>query len=691
MGNNKKYNRILVTSALPYANGPLHLGHLAGCYLPADIFTRYHRKKGTDIIHICGSDEHGVAITIKAEKESISPQELVDKYHAEFKENFEEMGISFDHYSRTSTPLHHQTAKEFFLNVKEHGYLEEKELEQFYCPKCKRFLADRYIEGTCPHCGNENARGDQCEKCGKWLEPIELIAPKCKVCGSPPILKKTIHYFLRLDKLQPQIENWQKNKTHWKDNVKEFCSGWFKQGLQPRAITRDLSWGVQVPGKEKEGKVLYVWFDAPIGYITSTKEWAQKTGNPEKWRTYWQKEDTRLVHFIGKDNIVFHAIVWPGMIMAEGNYILPDDIPANEFLNIEGDKISTSRNFAIWVKDYLKNFKPDPLRYTLAANAPETKDADFSWNSFKTRNNSELADILGNFINRTAIFINKYFDGIIPIPKQLSEEDQKTIDQAIQFIDETGTLYDNFSVRKAAFNIMELARIGNRYFDYAKPWETIKKDKELTAQTLYVCSRIAAILSYISEPIIPFSAKKIQKIFSIPNISWDDMKKFDFNPNTKIGKTEVLFPKIEDKTIEKEKEKLYKPNEEAKMEENKKLSQEEPKKEESTNIITIDDFKKIDLRVAKIIEVEKIENADKLLKLQLQIGEEQRQIVAGIAPYYKPEELLGRKIVVVYNLKPAKLRGVESNGMLLAASNKDRTEVVFLTPEKDIEDGSRIS
>ncbi len=675
----KDFKRILVTSALPYANGPLHLGHLAGCYLPADIFTRFHRLKGDDVIHICGSDEHGVAITIKAEQEGISPQELVDRYHNEFKQVFKEMGIDFDHYSRTSIPLHHKTSQEFFLNVKKNGYIEEKEIEQFYCPKCKRFLADRYIEGTCPHCGNENARGDQCEKCGKWLEPTELINPRCKVCGTTPVLKKTTHYFLKLDKLQTKIEEWQKDKTHWKDNVKEFCQGWFKQGLQPRAITRDLPWGVKVPGKEEEGKVLYVWFDAPIGYITSTKEWAKKKGDPEKWRDYWQKEDTRLVHFIGKDNIVFHAIVWPGMLMAEGNYILPYDIPANEFLNIEGDKISTSRNWAIWVKDYLKTFPPDPLRYALSANAPETKDADFSWKAFQTRNNSELADILGNFVNRTYVFIKKYFDGIVPIPEKLNKEDEKIIEKSLSFLDKMEELYDTFQVRKASFEMMELARIGNRYFDYQKPWETVKTDKEKTAQTLYVCSRIVAVLSMISSPIIPFSAKKMREIFNIPEMKWDEMKKFEYGKDWKVGKSEVLFKKIDDKIIEKEKSKL-----------GKKETTMEEKKEEKT-YITIDDFKKIDLRVAKVVNAEKVEKADRLLKLQLKIGDEERQIVAGIAQYYSPEELIGKNIIIVYNLKPAKIRGIESNGMLLAASTEDRSKVVILTPEKDIEDGSKIS
>ncbi len=675
----KDFKRILVTSALPYANGPLHLGHLAGCYLPADIFTRFHRLKGNDVIHICGSDEHGVAITIKAEQEGISPQELVDRYHNEFKQVFKEMGIDFDHYSRTSIPLHHKTSQEFFLNVKKNGYIEEKEIEQFYCPKCKRFLADRYIEGTCPHCGNENARGDQCEKCGKWLEPTELINPRCKVCGTTPVLKKTTHYFLKLDKLQTKIEEWQKDKTHWKDNVKEFCQGWFKQGLQPRAITRDLPWGVKVPGKEEEGKVLYVWFDAPIGYITSTKEWAEKIGNPEKWREYWQKEDTRLVHFIGKDNIVFHAIVWPGMLMAEGNYILPYDIPANEFLNIEGDKISTSRNWAIWVKDYLKTFPPDPLRYALSANAPETKDADFSWKAFQTRNNSELADILGNFVNRTYVFIKKYFDGIVPIPEKLNKEDEEIIEKSLSFLDKMDNLYDTFQVRKASFEMMELARIGNRYFDYQKPWETVKTDKDKTAQTIYVCSRIVAVLSMISSPIIPFSAKKMRETFNIPEMKWDDMKKFEYGKDWKVGKSEVLFKKIDDKIIENEKSKL-----------GKKETTMEEKKEERT-YITIDDFKKIDLRVAKVVNAEKVEKADRLLKLQLKIGDEERQIVAGIAQYYTPEELVGKNIIIVYNLKPAKIRGIESNGMLLAASTEDRSKVVILTPEKDIEDGSKIS
>lgn len=547
--------RLLVTSALPYANGDIHLGHLAGAYLPADIYTRYHRLKGDDIIHICGSDEHGVPVTITAEQVGISPEVFTTKYYKRMAESFKKFGIIFDNFSRTSYPLHHKTAQDFFTRIYEAGDIKPKAVEQFYCTKCKRFLADRYVEGICPYCRSPNARGDQCEACGKWLEPTILIEPKCKICGGNPMIKRTKHWFFNLSSYQKKLEGWIGGKKHWKSNVIMFCNGLFREGLKERPITRDLNWGVSVPIAEAKGKVIYVWFEALIGYISSTKEWAEKKGDANLWRDYWQNEETKLVQFLAKDNIVFHAIVWPAMLLAHKDYILPSEIPANEFLNIEGEKLSTSRNWAVWLPEYLNDFEPDPLRYTLAVNNPETKDSDFTWKDFQVRNNNELADILGNFINRTLTFVIKYFDSRIPPSHKLDEEDKKFF-KKIEVLPKTvGELIDRFEFKKGLKEIMSLAGEGNRYFDYKRPWETRKNDVEVSETTIALCCSLIATLGTVFEPYLPFSAKKIRESLGIEKSVWENSA-----DNKLTGKNVrnpgILFKKIEDEEIEKQVTKL---------------------------------------------------------------------------------------------------------------------------------------
>ncbi|MDZ7260881.1 MAG: methionine--tRNA ligase [candidate division KSB1 bacterium] len=676
------YKRILVTSALPYANGPIHLGHLAGAYLPADIYVRYQRLKGREVVFICGSDEHGVPITIMADKQGVSPRHIVYRYHEMNKKAFEKFGINFDNYSRTSLPLHHKTSQEFFLSLHRKGLLVEKTIEQFYCNHCRRFLPDRYVEGTCPYCGTPGAKGDQCEVCGKWIEPIQLVEPKCMICGNRPVVKKTNHWFLRLSDFQEKIKAWLATRSHWKSNVLNFCQGWLTEGLEDRAVTRDLSWGVPVPLKGYEHKVLYVWFDAPIGYISSTKEWAEKIGQPDKWKEFWMDKSTKLVHFIGKDNIVFHAIVWPAILMGQGEYILPSEIPANEFLNIEGQKLSTSRNFAVWLDEYLEKFPPDPLRYALAVNAPETKDADFSWKDFQARNNNELADILGNFINRSLTFLEKNFDSVVPEPETLDSLDRQMLDKIIETRDEMETSLEKFEVRKAVTSLMNLARFANKYFNDQEPWNTIKDHPRKCQTTLNTCLQVARSLAVLMEPFLPFSAEKLWKmlrLFSdVHQQKWDEVGQITLRPGHKIGELEILFNKIEDDVIEQEIEKL------------KRVSFKPEKKEEKKmTYITFEDFQKVDLRVAKIVEAQKVPNADKLVQLQVDVGGQKRQIVAGIAQQYSPEELVGRSIVLVANLQPAKVRGIESNGMLLAAV-ADNGQISLVTLDKEIESGSKV-
>ncbi len=555
-------DKILVTAALPYANGPLHIGHLAGAYIPADVYVRYQRLKGADVLFICGSDEHGVPITIRADREGVSPKEIVDRYHRMMKSSFERMGIVFDNYSRTSLPLHHKISQDFFLTLYRKGHIKERSVNQYYCSRCSRFLPDRYIEGECPHCHQPGARGDQCEQCGRWLEPEQLLSPKCKVCLSAPVLRTTKHWYFELSKFQKQLEEWHASKTNWKSNVREFCLGWFQEGLADRPITRDIDWGVPVPLPGAEGKVLYVWFDAPIGYISSSAEWAQLQGTPERWRDYWLDPQTKLIHFIGKDNIVFHAIVWPAMLMAHGEFILPAHIPANEFLNIEGEKLSTSRNWAVWVDEYLEVFPPDPLRYYLAANAPENKDADFAWKDFQARNNNELADVLGNLVNRSLSFVEKHFEAKVPAAGNLSDADRRVLAEAAEAANRIGSALEEFQVRRAVSELMDLARTGNKYFNDAAPWSSIKNDRPRCASTLNTILQLQLALTVLMDPFLPFSAEKLWRMLNAPgshrNQRWQDIAKLRLREQQPLGKREILFEKIDDAIIDAQIAKLRK-------------------------------------------------------------------------------------------------------------------------------------
>jgi methionyl-tRNA synthetase len=651
--------RILVTSALPYANGPIHLGHLSGAYLPADIYVRYHRLKGDDIIYICGSDEHGVPITITADKEGVSPKVIIDRFHEMNKEAFEKFGMSFDIYSRTSLPLHHETAQEFFKSFYEQGLLTEKKTWQFYDPKVKKFLPDRYVEGTCPKCGYEEARSDECEKCGAIYEPTELINPKSKITGETPELKETSHWYFPLGKFQKRLEEYideMAEKYGWKENVLQYCRSWFKEGLRDRAVTRDLDWGVKVPLENADGKVLYVWFEAVLGYISATKKLSLEKGEPELWRKYWQNEKTKYIAFIGKDNIVFHTIIFPAMLMAwndanEDKFILPQNVPANEFLNFEGKKFSKSRGWGIDVIDFLEKFPPDPLRYTLGSNLPETKDTDFYLKEFQAKNNNELADILGNFVNRTFTFVHKHFGGKVPPIGTLSEIDKEMLQTISEFPGKVGKLIDSYKIRDAVNEMMNLARAGNKYFNDSAPWITVKENKERAGTTLNICLQTIYTLAEIFEPVIPFTSKKIFKMLNSEAVSWDESGKPQLPGNHPLNKAEILFTKIDDKVIDKMFEELG--------------------HVETTNEIDYEEFSKMELRTAKVISAEKIKKSEKLLRLQLDLGNEKRQVVAGVAKAYSPEDLIGKQIVIVANLKPAKLFGFESKGMILAAETKD--------------------
>ncbi|HKK46705.1 MAG TPA: methionine--tRNA ligase [Balneolaceae bacterium] len=672
--------RTLVTSALPYANGPIHLGHLAGAYLPADLYVRYKRLTGEDIIHICGSDEHGVPITIAAEKEGVSPQDIVDRYHTQNEQSFEDFGISFDYYGRTSDPVHHKTSQEFFLKLYEDGVFVKKTEEQLYDPKAEMFLPDRYVKGTCPNCGYEEAYGDQCENCGTSLSPTELIDPVSAITGDIPETRKTEHWYLPLGDFQEKLEKWLDTRKNWKPNVEGQVKSWLNDGLTDRAVTRDLSWGVPVPLDDAKGKVLYVWFDAPIGYISATKQWAEQQGNPDLWKTYWQDKDTDLIHFIGKDNIVFHCIMFPAMLMAHGDYVLPKNVPANEFLNLESKKLSTSRGWAVWLNEYLEDFEPDLLRYVLGTILPETKDSDFSWEDFQNKVNSELADILGNFVYRTTSFTEKYFNGVVPELANPTEEDKEALAQIKTQREKISAAYEKFRMREAIAETMNLARVGNKYFTDMEPWRTRKENREACGNTLHVCLQITAALSLLFDPILPYKMAELREELNISKKpEWDEITDSIIESGSEIKKGAILFEKIEDEQVEAQLQKLKDRAMETSDEQNY-----EPLKDE----IEFDDFMKIDLRAGKIIEASAIENANKLLKLSVDLGFETRTIVSGISNDFDPDELVGQLVCVVANLAPKKLMGIESNGMILMAEEEDGS-LKFV--ETDAEPGRMIS
>ena len=676
----KKFKRTLVTTALPYANGPVHIGHLAGVYVPADIYTRYLRLKGEDVIMIGGSDEHGVPITIKARKEGVSPQDIVDRYHKLIKESFEEFGISFDIYSRTTSEIHSKTASDFFRKLYDKGEFIEKVTEQYYDEEAQQFLADRYITGTCPHCKNERAYGDQCEACGSSLNSTDLIDPKSAISGSKPVLRKTKHWYLPLDKWEPFMRQWiLEEHKEWRPNVYGQCKSWIDLGLQPRAVSRDLDWGVPVPVEGAEGKVLYVWFDAPIGYISNTKELL-----PDSWEKYWKDPETKLVHFIGKDNIVFHCIIFPAMLKAEGSYILPDNVPANEFLNLEGDKISTSRNWAVWLHEYLNDFpgKQDVLRYVLTANAPETKDNDFTWKDFQARNNSELVAILGNFINRAVVLTHKFFDGKVPARNGLTDYDTATLAEISKIKADIENNLNNYRFRDAQKEAMNLARLGNKYLAETEPWKLAKTDMERVATIMNVALQIAANIAVAFEPFLPFSAAKIRRILHMENCQWDMLGNDNLlEAGKELAEPELIFEKIEDDAIEAQIKRL------ADIKEANKRNnwQAAPIREN----IEFDDFTKLDIRVGKVLECTKVPKADKLLQFRIDDGLGGRTIVSGIAQHYAPEDLVGKQVCFVANLAPRKLRGIESQGMILSAEDADG-KLVVITPAGEVAPGSEV-
>lgn len=684
--------KILVTSALPYANGPLHIGHLAGAYLPADIYVRYQRLRGSDIVYICGSDEHGVPITIRAEQEGVSPQEIIDKFHETNKSSFRRFGMSFDNYSRTSLPIHHQTAQEFFLDLHKKGILKRKKAKQFYDEEADMFLPDRYVEGTCPICNYPEARGDQCEKCGSDLNQIDLINPKSKISGKTPIVRDTFHWYFPLGDFQTKLKQYLDSHPEWKENVKNYCYGWLKRGLTDRAVTRDLNWGVKVPLAEARGKVIYVWFEAVLGYISSTKEWAQNIGQPDRWQDYWQNTSCKLIHFIGKDNIVFHAIMFPAILMAKAGYVLPDNVPANEYLNMERQKISTSRNYAIWLHEYLEKFPPDPLRYCLASIAPETKDSDFSWKDFQTRNNSELVGILGNFVNRSLTFVEKHFENRVPEQNQLDDLDHWMLSRISEAPQKVGEALEKFEVRNALKELMDVARDANKYFNDQEPWLTVRDNIQKCSTTLNICAQVSKALAVLMTPFMPFSAEKLWHLLNmegrVHEQAWLDAGIKFMQSGHLLNKPEILFSKIDDKVIAEEIDKLVRTSQS--LEAQEASGKEEKVQEETTNLISIHDFKKVELRVAKILKAEKVEKADKLLRLEVNLGAEKRQIVAGIAEYYTPESLLNKNIIIVTNLQPAKIRGLESQGMLLAAED-DSGNLCLVTVDKEIEPRAKIS
>lgn len=679
----KDFKRYTITSALPYANGPIHIGHLAGVYIPADIYARYLRLKGEDVLFIGGSDEHGVPITIKARQLGVTPQDIVDKYHGIIKKSFEDFDISFDVYSRTSAPIHHETASEFFKKLYDDGKFIEKSNEQYYDEENKQFLADRYITGTCPHCGFEKAYGDQCENCGTSLSPLELKNPKSALSGNVPVLKETKHWYLPLDQYEEWLDEWiiKGHKDDWKPNVYGQVKSWLDQGLKPRAVTRDLDWGVQVPIQDAEGKVLYVWFDAPIGYISATKEWAKE--NNKDWEKYWKDEDSKMLHFIGKDNIVFHCIIFPVMLKAEGSYIVPENVPANEFLNLENDKISTSRNWAVWLHEYLEEFpgKQDVLRYVLTANAPETKDNDFTWKDFQARNNNELLAIFGNFVNRTLVLSQKYFDGVVPEANNLDEDAIATLKEIELFPTKIASSLDRYRFREALSELMNLARLGNKYLTDQEPWKVFKTDPEKVKGILNVSLQIVANLSVLSEPFLPFTAHKLQKMIGLEGLNWNDAGRADLlKAGNRLNKPELLFERIEDKTIEAQVQKLLDTKKENKM---------NVAANPAKDTIEFDDFMKMDIRTGTILEAEKVAKTKKLLKLKVDTGIDQRTVVSGIAEYYNAEDIIGKKVSILVNLAPRKLRGIESQGMILMAEDADG-KLCFVSPTEDVKDGSEV-
>ena len=686
MSSSKRYT---VTAALPYTNGPIHIGHLAGVYVPADIYARYLRLTGNDVAYICGSDEHGVAIPMRAKKEGVSPQVIIDKYHTIIKQSFKDFGISFDNYSRTSSKIHHTTASDFFKHLhKEEAFVEEV-TEQLYDAEANQFLADRFVIGTCPKCGFEESYGDQCEQCGTSHNGTDLINPKSAITGNTPTLKKTKHWFLPLDKHESFLREWilEGHKNDWKSNVLGQVKSWIDDGLRPRAVTRDLAWGIPVPADGGEGKVLYVWFDAPIGYISSTKEWAEREG--KNWEDYWKDKNTKLVHFIGKDNIVFHCIIFPSMLKAHGGYILPENVPANEFLNLEGNKLSTSKNWAVWLHEYLEDFpgQQDVLRYTLTANAPENKDNDFTWKDFQAKNNNELVAIFGNFINRVVVLTNKYYGGLVPSAGELREVDQDTLAAIKYFPESIGKSIQRYRFREASQELMNLARLGNKYLADEEPWKVIKVDEERVKTIMYVALQIASALAVVSEPFLPFTSDKLKKMLNICDAidcSWNDVseKKTLLPANHQIGTAELLFSKIEDKTVTVQLEKLA-ATKKANEEENKTV---EPQKE----TIDFEDFTKLDMRVGTILEAVKVAKTKKLLQLKVDVGIDVRTIVSGIAESFSPEEIIGQQVTVLTNLAPRKIRGVESQGMILMTDTLDG-KLAFVEPEQKVSNGQQIS
>ncbi len=676
-----KKEKYLVTSALPYANGPLHIGHVAGAYLPADIFVRYQRIRGNDVIFVCGTDEFGAPISIKAEAVGVSPRELADRYHASIIQSFEGLEIDFDNFSGTARKPHIELAQKFFLNLYDRGFVTQKTTKQWFDTEKQRFLADRYVEGICPHCSAEGARGDQCDSCGKLIDAIDLLEPVSKISGSKPVIRETSHWYLNLPKFEKELKEWLATKNYWKDNVLNFINNFLQDGLQERAITRDTDWGVPVPLEDARNKVLYVWFDAPIGYVSSTIEWAEKVGKPEKWKEYWlDPENTKLIHFIGKDNIIFHTIFFPSFLMEQDdNYVLPHDVPANEFLNLEGRKMSTSKNWTVWVNDFLKDFNGEYLRYYLAANAPESKDSDFYWKEFQQAVNSDLANILGNLANRVFAFSQKYFEGRISRPQEFSDVSSKVQTEAKRLVNEISKAYQTYQVRKAARLCVEIARIGNKYFDETQPWKTVKEIPEKALETLYVCAELLRLNTIVFFPIIPGSSRKLREMLGLRSeINWQnlDEKITDYT----VGKISPLFRKIEEEEIERQLEKLKKASQAA----------EETKPNDHKSQISYEDFAKLEFRIVKVLKAETIPKSKKLLKLMVDVGNgEERSVVAGISQYYKPQDLIGRKVPMLINLQPRKVMGVESQAMILAAH--DEGKLTIIVPEKDVKEGSEVS
>jgi methionyl-tRNA synthetase len=682
--NPKRYT---ITAALPYTNGPIHIGHLAGVYVPSDIYARYLRLQGKDVAFICGSDEHGVAISMKAKKEGITPQQVIDKYDGIIRQSFIDFGISFDNYSRTSSKIHHDTAQEFFRKLYDNGDFIEEVTEQLYDAKADQFLADRFVTGTCPKCDNPEAYGDQCERCGSTLNATDLINPKSTITGDTPILKSTKHWFLPLDRYQDFLQKWilVDHAKDWKVNVLGQVKSWLDDGLKPRAVTRDLDWGIDVPVEGAEGKKLYVWFDAPIGYISSTKEWAAREG--KNWEDYWKKDDTKLIHFIGKDNIVFHCIIFPAMLKAEGTYILPDNVPANEFLNLEGNKLSTSKNWAVWLHEYLQDFpeKQDVLRYALTANAPETKDNDFTWKDFQARNNNELAAVFGNFINRVVVLTNKYYTGIVPAPNEFSEVDELTLAELKAYPAVISSSIERYRFREAQVELMNVARLGNKYLADEEPWKMVKTNPERVQTQMYVALQISAALQVLCEPFLPFTANKLATILNSKTLAWNSVSETSdlLSAGHQIGEAEILFVQIEDTEIQKQIDKLEATKTSNAME-NKVTEPQKP-------TTTFDDFAKLDLRVGTIVAAEKMPKANKLLVLKVDTGLDVRTIVSGIAEHFSPEEVVGKRVTVLINLAPRALRGVESEGMILMTNNAEG-KLVFVNPDADgVDNGALIS